>query len=105
MAANPFVDGHGAAVKEVFVLAIDLFIVPVGMVGFHELDHPEACEGAILRSKPGEVASIKEVIEAGNDRKKAHGRARRKRPAKPPARAPKISVSRAARRPPPTNSR
>ena len=52
-----------------------------------------------------DLLRIEEVIEAGNDRKKAHGRARRKRPAKPPARAPKISVSRAARRPPPTNSR
>ena len=75
------------------------------MIRFHKLDHPNAGERAVLGGEAGEVASIKEVIEAGDDRKKAHGRARRKRPAKPPARAPKISVSRAARRPPPTNSR
>ena len=72
MAAHPFVDGHGATVEKAFVLLVDFLFVPVGMVGFHELDHPEACEGVILRSKSGEVAPVEKMVYAGDNRKEAH---------------------------------
>lgn len=42
MAAHPFVDGHGATVEKAFVLLVNSLFVPIGMIRFHKLDHPNA---------------------------------------------------------------
>jgi hypothetical protein len=50
-AARPLVDCHWATVKKALILTIDSFFVPIGMVGFHKLDHPSTCKRTILGSK------------------------------------------------------
>jgi hypothetical protein len=49
-------------VKKALILTIDSFFVPIGMVGFHKLDHPGTCEGTILGSKASQVSAIEEII-------------------------------------------
>jgi hypothetical protein len=61
-AAGPLVDCHGPTVKKALILTIDSFIVPIGMVGFHKLDHPSTGERTILRSKASEVSAVEKII-------------------------------------------
>jgi hypothetical protein len=49
-------------VKEALILTIDSFIVPIGMVGFHELDHPSTGERTILGSESSQVSAIEKII-------------------------------------------
>jgi hypothetical protein len=49
-------------VKEALILTIDSFFVPIGMVGFHELDHPSTCERTVVGSKASEVSAIEKII-------------------------------------------
>jgi len=102
---SPLVDGDGAAVEEAFVFLGDFRFIPVGVVGFHKLEHPSFRKGAILDTEAGEVTAVKKAVEARNDRKKTHGQAFLKKPAMAPAREPKRRVKIRARVPPPTNSR
>jgi hypothetical protein len=49
-------------VKKALILTIDSFIVPIGMVGFHKLDHPSTGERTILGSEASEVSAIEKII-------------------------------------------
>jgi hypothetical protein len=61
-ATGPLVDCHGATVKKALILTIDSFFVPIGMVGFHKLNHPGTCEGTILGSESSQVSAIEKII-------------------------------------------
>jgi hypothetical protein len=61
-AARPLIDCHWATVKKTLILTIDFFIVPIGMVGFHELDHPSTRERTVVGSEASQVSAVEKII-------------------------------------------
>jgi hypothetical protein len=49
-------------VKKALILTIDSFFVPIGMVGFHKLDHPSTGERTVVGGKASQVSAIEKII-------------------------------------------
>jgi hypothetical protein len=49
-------------VKKTLILTIDFFIIPIGMVGFHELDHPSTRERTVVGSEASQVSAVEKII-------------------------------------------